>query len=498
LYKSLLIWKYLRKRRIAWVSLVAVMLCTAMVLVVISVMSGWLRMFRASFHGITGDVIVSRKSVAGFPHYEEMIQQILKLPGVTGAAPTLHTFGLVNIYGQLVDGVQVFGYPIERMNGVTRFRESLIRQFTEPMEIADDPKKPAELREAMRKAATQPASFEKPFSPETYRALIPNKNIDPNKWGGIIVGAGVIGIGKDENGQLKNRDQMEELWLNLTVLGLSDKPGGMTNIQSQVTPRNYWVVDASRTKIWQYDQNSVYVPFEQLQNDLSMQERRETDPKDPNRQYVDPARTNDIQIGMAPGADLEATAAQIQKIVDQTLKDKGVAYDRDPVTSLAWYQTQPTAKFLGAVEKEIVLVTFLFAIISIVAIFLVFCIFFMIVVEKTRDIGIIKSVGATSSGVAGIFLGYGFAIGVVGGLLGLLAAYGIVHNINELHEWMGRVMGVKMWDPETYAFDTIPNTMSATQAAVIVGIAVLSSLLGALVPAIRAARMHPVEALRWE
>src|SRR4051795_3580561 len=109
-YKLHLILKYLRKRRIAWVSLVAVMLCTAMVLVVISVMSGWLRMFRASFHGITGDVIVSRKSVAGFPYYEEMIQQIQRLPGVTGAAPTLHTFGLVNIYGQLVDGVQVFGY----------------------------------------------------------------------------------------------------------------------------------------------------------------------------------------------------------------------------------------------------------------------------------------------------------------------------------------------------------------------------------------------------
>ena len=59
--------------------------------------------------------------------------------------------------------------------------------------------------------------------------------------------------------------------------------------------------------------------------------------------------------------------------------------------------------------------------ISIVAVFLMFCIFYMIVVEKTRDIGIIKSVGATNSGVAGIFLGYGFAIGIVGSGIGLAA-----------------------------------------------------------------------------
>ena len=67
------------------------------------------------------------------------------------------------------------------------------------------------------------------------------------------------------------------------------------------------------------------------------------------------------------------------------------------------------------------LVTFLFGIISIVAVFLIFCIFYMIVVEKTKDIGIIKSVGATAGGVAGIFLGYGLAIGLVGGGAGAAA-----------------------------------------------------------------------------
>jgi lipoprotein-releasing system permease protein len=122
----------------------------------------------------------------------------------------------------------------------------------------------------------------------------------------------------------------------------------------------------------------------------------------------------------------------------------------------------------------------------------------MIVVEKTKDIGIIKSVGATSSGVAGIFLGYGLSIGVVGALCGLLAGYGIVHNINGLHDALHRLTGAYMWDPEVYAFDRIPNTMNPREVAIIVLVAIISSVLGALVPAVRAAGMHPVDSLRWE
>ena len=208
-----------------------------------------------------------------------------------------------------------------------------------------------------------------------------------------------------------------------------------------------------------------------------------------------PARTRSIQVAIKPGADLAAAKQDVQRIVDEVQAAHQIGTEF-PIHVETWEESQAT--FIGAIEKEKMLVTMLFAMISIVAVFLIFCIFYMIVVEKTKDIGIVKSVGATSTGVAGIFLGYGLAIGIVGGAMGLLMGYLIVHNINELHTWMGEALGVQMWNPEVYAFDTIPNTMDPKEVTVIVAAAILSSVLGALVPAIRAARMNPVEALRFE
>ena len=74
-------------------------------------------------------------------------------------------------------------------------------------------------------------------------------------------------------------------------------------------------------------------------------------------------------------------------------------------------------------------------------------------------------------------LGYGLVIGIIGGGLGLLFGYLIVHNINGIHEWLGRQLGIVVWDPKTYLFDNIPNQVNPVNAAWIVSIAVVSSVL---------------------
>src|SRR5687768_13044182 len=136
MYKLQLIIKYLLKRRIAWVSLVAVMLCTTMVVVVRSVMGGWLNMFRESFHGLTGDIVIEGHTLSGFPHYQEIIRRIEALPEVEAAVPTIYTFGLINIANLKSDGVQVLGYPIEKISRIHDFDESLHRQHKGLLEEA--------------------------------------------------------------------------------------------------------------------------------------------------------------------------------------------------------------------------------------------------------------------------------------------------------------------------------------------------------------------------
>src|SRR6187402_2659139 len=139
MYKLHLILKYLRKRRIAWVSLIAVMLCTTMVLVVISVMGGWLRMFRQSFHGISGDISISSHSLTGFENYEQMIAEITKLPDVEAAVPVIRTFGLLKINRGSPDAVQILGYPIAEIGKVNNFPQSLYRQYQKPLEEGKTP-----------------------------------------------------------------------------------------------------------------------------------------------------------------------------------------------------------------------------------------------------------------------------------------------------------------------------------------------------------------------
>jgi lipoprotein-releasing system permease protein len=506
MYKLQLIFKYLRKRRIAWVSLIAVTLCVTMVLVVISVMGGWLRMFRQSFHGLSGDILIEGGSLYGFGYYEQVMQKVQGVPGVESVAPVIQTFGLINIANRKPLGVQVFGYPIEQVGQVNNFPQSLYRQYQQYIDAADDPKSDLtdSQRQTLRDQAAQGAahpSFALPLGPEDYKAALPRAKSDITHWPGMIAGYGVVNIHKDTDNHWENRDAgLFTLPVRLTVLGLT--PGEFDVSMNNKSDTNYWIVDFSHTGVWQYDDNSVYVPFDKLQHDLNMDAQSWT--RSDGTKVTEPARCSDIYVKVKDGYDLNATCTQVDAAVHQVWSDiesqqmanGGFVMSTEPPDVETWEQSQ--AVFLSAIEHEKLLMTFLFGIISIVAIFLIFCIFYMIVIEKTRDIGIIKSVGATNGGIAAIFLGYGLVIGVLGSGLGLAAAYGIIHNINYLHEELGRLLHVVIFNPQVYQFDRIPNTMSATDIIVIVSIAILSSVLGALVPAIRAASMNPVDAVRWE
>jgi lipoprotein-releasing system permease protein len=123
----------------------------------------------------------------------------------------------------------------------------------------------------------------------------------------------------------------------------------------------------------------------------------------------------------------------------------------------------------------------------------------MIVEKKTRDIGILKSAGASSSGVAGMFILYAGAVGITGAILGVLLGSVFVWNINSIQEWLAYLNpALRVWNPEVYSFDRIPEVVKTADVVWIGVVAVLASMLGSLIPAVIAGRIWPVQALRYE
>ncbi len=161
-----------------------------------------------------------------------------------------------------------------------------------------------------------------------------------------------------------------------------------------------------------------------------------------------------------------------------------------------WEDKQSALLAAIGVERGILNVL-LFMIVG-VAGFGILAIFSMIVVEKTRDIGILKALGASNRGVMGIFLGYGLLLGLVGAGLGTALGLSITWNINEIEQFITRWTGQQVFDRSIYYFDSIPTLVQPLSVVLVNAGSVAIAVLFSVLPALRAAMLHPVRALRFE
>ncbi|MCB9825966.1 MAG: FtsX-like permease family protein [Planctomycetes bacterium] len=154
--------------------------------------------------------------------------------------------------------------------------------------------------------------------------------------------------------------------------------------------------------------------------------------------------------------------------------------------------------FLQAVETEKVMLVVVLSFIVLLGGFIILATLTLTVVEKTKDIGILGALGAPRAGILRVFLTNGLLIGIIGSLLGLGLGWWFVQNVDGVRAFVAKTTGVDLFPANIYSFRFIPTVWQWGTVLAIMGGSVLISFLAGLLPALRAARLDPVKALRYE
>jgi lipoprotein-releasing system permease protein len=535
MYKLLLCVRYLRTRYIALASIISVMLGVATMIVVNSVMAGFTNEMRDRIHGFLADVVIESRTTDGMEDSKLQMQIIQDTVGdyVAAATATVEMPGVVSfgINGEtFTQTVTLVGIEPSGKADVSPLQEYLAsyheltegrktwpaeRSLDEPVGWTLTPSaaewrrivKEDEERRLRDKGMLEPSrpASQEPLDSETVETAEapvftddapsgggfdqadpdPFGNIDGfNSEGGgvqkepqearVYIGEGIIGynVRDQETGEL-HRVMMvrpgDDVTLTTIMIGVPPKP---TSFEATIC-------DVFRSGMSEYDGQLVFMNLEQLQQNRGMLLR------DPVTGEIVKDKITSIQIKLKDYANAE--------LVVEKLK---AAFPPGKVTVRTWESRQEL--LLSAVEMETAILNVLLFLIIAVAGFGILAIFYMIVVEKTRDIGILKSLGASSRGIMSIFLSYGLGLGMVGSVAGLTIGLLFVHYINEIEGWLSWATGREVFPRDIYYFSTIPTHVEPMMvfwvALGAMGIAVLASVL----PARRASRLHPVRALRFD
>lgn len=155
-------------------------------------------------------------------------------------------------------------------------------------------------------------------------------------------------------------------------------------------------------------------------------------------------------------------------------------------------------EIFDAIRLERNTMFFLLLFIVIVAAFSIMNTLITVTVMKTREIGVMKALGATRTQIIWVFLTQGMVVGAFGNITGVGFGLAILHWRNEFKDWLASRLGIEIFPPGIYQFRDIPAELIPSDLAVICVSAFIICSLAALLPAVVAARLEPVKALRHD